>query len=70
MAARPGGKHHAAKLTEATVKAARNTFATGKFVMLDGKRWPVTASSLARKYGVTHQTMRAALRGDTWRHVQ
>lgn len=69
MSARPGSKHHAAKMTEATVRAARKANESASWVMLDGKRYPVNASTLARKYGVTHQTMRAILRGDTWKHV-
>lgn len=69
MAARQGAQHHAAKMTEATVKAARKAYAEASWVMLDGKRHPVNASTLARKYGVTHQTMRAILKGHTWRHV-
>lgn len=69
MSARQGSKHHAAKMTDATVRAARRAFNEASWVMLDGKRHPVNASTLARKYGVTHQTMRAILRGDTWKHV-
>lgn len=70
MVAHKGSKHHMAKLDEASVRAARRTFAEGSWVILDGKRHPVSASSLARKYGVAHQTMASILRGDTWRHVQ
>jgi hypothetical protein len=69
MAARTGSKHHAAKMTDATVRAARKAFAEASWVMVDGKRHPVNTSTLARKYGVTHQTMRAILTGKTWRHV-
>jgi hypothetical protein len=69
MSARPGSKHHNAKLTDATVRAARKTFANGSWVMLDGKKHPVNISTLARKYGVSHQTMHSALKGQTWRHV-
>lgn len=69
MAARKGAKHHAAKLTEAGVRAARKAYANNKSIVIDGKRVPVTASSLARKYGVAHQTMHAILKGETWKHV-
>lgn len=70
MSARKGAQHHAAKMTEATVRAARKAYNEASWVMVDGKRHPVNASTLARKYGVTHQTMRALLRGETWGHVQ
>jgi hypothetical protein len=70
MPARKGSKHHAAKMTEATVRAARKAYANASWVMFDGKRHPVNASTLARKYGVTHQTMQAVLDGKTWKHVQ
>lgn len=69
MGAKKGAQHHAAKMTEATVKAARNTFENGKFLMVDGKRAPVTVNGLARKYGVSHQTMHAILKRKTWKHV-
>lgn len=69
MAARKGAQHHNAKLTEATVKAARKAYRNASWVMLDGKRHPVNISTLARKYGVSHQTMNSCLKGDTWRDV-
>lgn len=70
MVAHKGSKHHAAKMTESTVRAARKAYAESSWVLLDGKRHSVNASTLARKYGVTHQTMRSILKGDTWKHVQ
>ena len=70
MAANTGSKHHATKLTEADVRAARKAAASGKFLVLDGKRHPVNTNTLARKYGVAHQTMRNILTGVTWKHVQ
>jgi hypothetical protein len=70
MAARQGKNHHAAKLTEATVRAARKTYEKGSFVLVDGKREKVTVNALARKYGVSHQTMHSALKRQTWKHVQ
>jgi hypothetical protein len=70
MAANKGSKHHASKMTEATVRAARKSFENGSWIMLDGKRTPVSTSSLARKYGVSHQTMDSLLRRETWKHVQ
>lgn len=69
MAANKGTKHHAAKLTPAIVRAARKTREEGQFVVIEGKRHPVTISSLARKYGVSHQTMHSALTGKTWGHI-
>lgn len=59
MPAHSGAKHHAAKLTVAKVRQARKSHATGK--------WTIT--SLAAKYGVTHQTMWAAVHRQTWKHV-
>jgi hypothetical protein len=70
MGAKQGAKHHAAKMTEATVRAARHTFENGKYLVVDGKRYPVTVNGLARKYGVSHQTMHAILKRKTWKHVQ
>jgi hypothetical protein len=69
MAANKGAKHHAAKMTEAGVKAARKAYDNGSFIMVDGKRHPVTVNALARKYGVSHQTMHALLKRRTWQHV-
>lgn len=69
MAARQGSDHHAAKMTPATVRAARKAHAKASWIVLDGKRHPVNANTLARKYGVTHQTMRSLLSGETWKHV-
>lgn len=69
MAAHKGAKHHAAKMTEATVRSARNSFENGNFIVIDGKRSPVTVNALARKYGVSHQTMHALLKRKTWGHV-
>jgi hypothetical protein len=69
MAARKGSKHHNAKLTNATVREARRVYANGSWIMLDGKQHPVNVSNLARKYGVSHQTMYSAIKGHTWRHV-
>lgn len=70
MAANKGSKHHGAKMTEAKVRAARKAYQSASWVVLDGKRHPVNANTLAQKYGVAHQTMRSILRGDTWGHVQ
>lgn len=69
MAANQGSKHHASKMTEAKVRAARKAFTDASWVVVDGKRHPVNASTLARKYGVTHQTMRSILKNETWKHV-
>jgi hypothetical protein len=70
MAAKQGAKHHAAKMTTATVRAARRAYERGGNVTIDGKRVPVTINSLARKYGVAHQTMHSILTYRTWKHVQ
>lgn len=59
MPARIGAKHHAAKLNAAKVRQARKSHATGKW----------TIAALAEKYGVAHQTMHAAIHGQTWKHV-
>lgn len=69
MAAHKGAKHHAAKMTEASVRAARNAYEHGNFILVDGKRSPVTVNALARKYGVSHQTMHAIVKRETWKHV-
>lgn len=69
MAANQGSKHHAAKMTDATVRAARKAYDNGSFIMVDGKRSPVTVNALARKYGVSHQTMHAIVKRQTWKHV-
>lgn len=71
MAANKGSKHHGAKMTEATVKAARASYQNreGRWVVIDGKRRPITMYSLAEKYGVAHQTMHAVLSRKTWRHI-
>jgi hypothetical protein len=69
MAANKGSAHHASKMTEADVKAARKTYDTGKFLMVDGKRHPVTVNALARKYGVAHQTLHAIVKRKTWKHL-
>lgn len=70
MAARQGKKHHAAKMTEATVRAARKSHETGSWIVVDGRRQPVSVAALARKYGVSHQTMASLLARETWKHVQ
>lgn len=69
MSARKGSKHHAAKMTDATVRAARKAYESGNFIVVDGKRASVTVNALARKYGVSHQTMHAILKRETWKHV-
>ncbi|WP_324807215.1 hypothetical protein SH584_11475 [Sphingomonas sp. LY29] len=51
-----GEAHHAAKLTEADVRAIRVS--------------TETHASLARKYGVTVQVLRAARMGKTWKHIE
>lgn len=70
MAANKGSKHHATKLTEADVRAARKTHASGKWMVVDGKRVPVTVAALARKYGISDQGMRNIVHRRTWKHVQ
>jgi transposase-like protein len=51
-----GTKHPNAKLSDAVVA----------FVRSSGD----TIGALARRFGVTKKTLRAARRGDTWRHVK
>ncbi len=70
MAARKGAKHHMAKMDAASVRAARDTFKNGSFIMVDGKRQPITVAALARKYGIAPQSMHSILKGDTWKHVR
>lgn len=77
MAAKKGTAHHLAKMTPATVRAARKTYRRavegGANIVIDGKRVPVTVNSLARKYGISHQSMRSLLNPQedwgTWKHV-
>jgi len=52
----PGEGHPKAKLTEAIVRQIR----------ADGE----DAAELAKRYGVTVGTVRAARRGETWRHLE
>jgi hypothetical protein len=51
-----GEKHPKAKLSDAAVA----------FVRSSGD----TIGAMARRFGVTKKTLRAARRGDTWRHVK
>jgi hypothetical protein len=53
-----GSKHHAAKLTEAKVRAIRRSYGVGK-----------GTSVLALKYGVSHTTIRRVLQRTGWSHV-
>jgi hypothetical protein len=70
MAANRGSKHHAAKMTEATVREARRKYESASWLVIDGKRQPVTPGTLAKKYGVSRETMVALLSRRTWGHVQ
>lgn len=54
-----GARHHSAKMTTAKVRQARKSYATGKW----------TQTALARKYGISTQSMSQILRRDTWKHV-
>lgn len=69
MAANKGSRHHASKMTEAEVRAARRSYEKGTYIVVDGKREPITVNSLARKYGVAHQTMHAVVKRKTWKHI-
>ena len=71
MSARKGTSHHGAKMTDKTVRAARRSYAArdSKQIVVDGKLATVSINSLARKYGVSHQTMFALIKGQTWKHV-
>ncbi len=71
MAARTGSGHHNAKLNDRIVRAARKAYNGGaKFIVINGKRRPVNIRSLAEKYGVSHQAMHSAIKGETWKHVE
>lgn len=54
-----GEGHHSAILTEKDVIEARSEY-TGKYGQI---------TALARRYGVTVQTMEGALKGKSWRHI-
>ena len=69
MSAKKGAKHHNAKMTAAKVRAARDTYENGSWIIVDGKKAPVTVKALADKYGVTHQTMHAIIKRRTWKDV-
>lgn len=55
---RQGTSHYAAKLSEATVKALRETWSPGD---------PIR--ELCKAYGVSHRALYQMLRGATWKHV-
>jgi len=59
MPAHKGELHHSTRMTEEKVREARRLWASGDY----------TISNLARKYEISHQSMTAILRGETWRHV-
>lgn len=54
-----GESQHLAKLTEESVKEIRRLFATGTFSKTD----------LGKRFGVTRNTIRCVIAGETWRHV-
>ncbi|KKM21473.1 hypothetical protein LCGC14_1635040 [marine sediment metagenome] len=63
---RPVGEaHHKAKLTEKQVREIRASGWTPQ----NHPRKAVSSPKLARKYGVSHPTIQAVLRGTTWRHL-
>ncbi len=53
-----GSKHKKSKLTEETVRQAREDRALG-----------LTYTELEKKYGVTRATLHAAISGEAWRHI-
>lgn len=53
-----GERHHNAKLTEADVREIRRLFAAG-----------AACRALARRYGLSRNTMTNVVRGETWKHV-
>lgn len=59
MSARPGAKHHSAKLTNVKVRTARKHHADGT----------ATTAQLAKRYGVSWPAMHSAITGHTWKHV-
>lgn len=54
-----GSKHHASKMTTAKVKQARKSFSTGKW----------SQRKLAKKYGISPQSMADILKRRSWKHV-
>jgi hypothetical protein len=54
-----GTKHGMSKLTENAVASARKEYAEGG----------ISIRNLAKKYGVTFEPMRLALKGKGWKHV-
>lgn len=60
-----GTKHHSAKMTPAKVRQARKSWEVRD--KHGNRKW--TISGLARKYGVSHPSMRAILDRKTWAHV-
>lgn len=65
MAQQIGTKHHAAKMNPAKVRQARKSY---EVRLRDGSRkW--TKKALARKYGITPQSMNDILTNKTWKHV-
>lgn len=53
-----GAKHYRAKLTDTSVRAIREEYASGAGVL-----------ALARKHGVSHGTISLVVSGKTWKHV-
>lgn len=60
--ARPGSKHHFAKLTEELVYEAR--------VWYYDDPDPISIAELSRLYGVSPNVMANAVKGITWKHVK
>jgi hypothetical protein len=54
-----GATHYLAKLTDEKVRTIRQDFAQG-----------TSSTKLSRRFGVAKQTIRAIVRGKTWRHVK
>jgi transposase-like protein len=59
MPARPGTKHHHAKLNPRKVRQARKTYARGG----------VSIATLADRYEVAWSTMQQVINRVTWKHV-
>ncbi len=54
-----GRRQHLAKMTDETVKEARELYATGDYTM----------DQLAERFGITFAPMQALLRRNSWKHV-
>lgn len=59
-----------AVLTDANVREARRLYALPRATKRRGVESPGSTRSLARRFGVSQSTMRAAINGESWGHIQ